>query len=137
MQDSDFLVFEESYFVDPKNIKLFAEVAGDPNPIHQDENVAREMGLTAPIAHGMFIYSYLLRRLDEYLEVLSSKNSKKYKLQEARCRFNNPVAVKNTYKSRLEVTSHTEQELKVTALFLDNQSGEKLTQVVARVSIIN
>ena len=35
------------------DLVAYAEAAGDPNPIHQDEAVARSVGLPGVIAHGM------------------------------------------------------------------------------------
>ena len=32
----------------------YAQVSGDHNPIHQDEDVARSVGLPGVIAHGMY-----------------------------------------------------------------------------------
>lgn len=121
-------VFEEEYFVRSKNIFLFAKVAGDDNPIHQDTKVAQEMGLSGPIAHGMFVYSYLLRRLDEYAALYLNG----FELNEAKCRFHNPVPVDKSYKSRVEMTSRSDNEIKINAFFLDATTGEKLTHVIAK-----
>ena len=35
------------------DLVAYARAAGDPNPIHQDEAVARSVGLPGVIAHGM------------------------------------------------------------------------------------
>ena len=35
------------------DLVAYAEASGDPNPIHQDEDVARSVGLPGVIAHGM------------------------------------------------------------------------------------
>ncbi|MEZ4815423.1 MAG: MaoC family dehydratase [Bdellovibrionota bacterium] len=37
--------FVEKLSIQQSDIKIFAEVAGDPNPIHQSDEVARKMGL--------------------------------------------------------------------------------------------
>jgi acyl dehydratase len=36
-------------------LKAYAEASGDHNPIHQDAEVARSMGLPGVIAHGMLV----------------------------------------------------------------------------------
>ncbi|MBS1964008.1 MAG: MaoC family dehydratase N-terminal domain-containing protein [Bdellovibrionales bacterium] len=43
-------------------LKEFARVSGDYNPIHQDEAVAKSMGLPGVIAHGMLTASLLHSR---------------------------------------------------------------------------
>ena len=36
------------------DLVAYANASGDQNPIHQDEEVARSVGLPGVIAHGMF-----------------------------------------------------------------------------------
>lgn len=40
--------------VDRARLVAYANASGDQNPIHQDEQVARSVGLPDVIAHGMF-----------------------------------------------------------------------------------
>jgi acyl dehydratase len=47
------IVHEESVKVDEDQTLRYAEASGDPNPIHQDENVAKMAGLPGIILHGM------------------------------------------------------------------------------------
>ncbi len=49
-------------------LKQFALVSGDFNPIHQDEAVAKEMGLPGVIAHGMLTSSILHSRAIEAIQ---------------------------------------------------------------------
>ena len=39
----------------------YARASGDFNPIHQDEDVARSVGLPGVIAHGMFTMAIAAR----------------------------------------------------------------------------
>ncbi len=54
-------------------LKEFARVSGDYNPIHQDEAVAKAMGLPGVIAHGMLtsslIHSRALEAIMDYREL--------------------------------------------------------------------
>jgi acyl dehydratase len=43
-----------SYPVTRADLVAYADASGDHNPIHQDEAVARSVGLPGVIAHGMF-----------------------------------------------------------------------------------
>ncbi len=132
-----FTSLKEIYPVTAENVKLFAISAGDPNPIHQDPHVAKEMGLEGPIAHGMFIYSYLLRRLDEFIlekEKSYSSENKKISLQlsETRCRFHGMVPVGQSFNSLVEISEENEVFVKV-QLSLCNDKNEKLTHVIAKL----
>ena len=63
----------------------YAEASGDHNPIHQDEGVARSVGLPGVIAHGMYTMALAARAVGEWFpgaEVVSLG-----------CKFTNPVAV--------------------------------------------
>ena len=54
-----------SYRVTRADLVAYAAASGDPNPIHQDEDVARAVGLPGVIAHGMFTLALAARYVDE------------------------------------------------------------------------
>jgi acyl dehydratase len=63
----------------------YAEASGDHNPIHQDESIAREVGLPGVIAHGMYTMALAARAVAVWFpdaEVVSFG-----------CKFTNPVVV--------------------------------------------
>jgi acyl dehydratase len=63
----------------------YAEASGDHNPIHQDESVARSVGLPGVIAHGMYTMALAARAVSAWFpgaEVVSFG-----------CKFTNPVVV--------------------------------------------
>ena len=45
---------EQVFTVTRADLVAYAEASGDPNPIHQDEEVALSVGLPGVIAHGMY-----------------------------------------------------------------------------------
>lgn len=55
----EFYAFPE---VTREQLKLYAEASGDFNPIHQDDSVARQMGLPGVIAHGMLTAGMMAER---------------------------------------------------------------------------
>jgi acyl dehydratase len=118
------------YFVSLETIKMFAEVAGDPNPIHQDEVIAKEMGLEGPIAHGMFVYSYLLRCLDLWLKDFNQTNGTSWNVAETKCRFHQYVLIGDEYETSVEIADQKEDQIKMNLNFT-NLKGERLTNVVA------
>ncbi|CAN5476581.1 MaoC family dehydratase [soil metagenome] len=54
-----------SYRVTRADLVAYAAASGDHNPIHQDEDVARSVGLPGVIAHGMFTLALVGRYLAE------------------------------------------------------------------------
>jgi acyl dehydratase len=42
-----------------EDVRAYAEASGDPNPLHQDDAVARSVGFPGIIAHGMFTMGHL------------------------------------------------------------------------------
>jgi acyl dehydratase len=63
----------------------YAGASGDHNPIHQDDEVARSVGLPGVIAHGMYTMALAARAVGEWFpaaEVVSLG-----------CKFTNPVVV--------------------------------------------
>ena len=50
-----------------KDIKNFSDISGDYNPIHLDENYAKNTIFKKRIAHGMFISSFISKVIAEKL----------------------------------------------------------------------
>jgi acyl dehydratase len=56
-----------TYRITRADLVAYAEASGDHNPIHQDDAVARSVGLPGVIAHGMYTLALAARYLDEEL----------------------------------------------------------------------
>ena len=56
-----------SKLVKREEVKAYADASGDQNPIHQDENFAKMVGLPGIIAHGMFTMAHLTSTLTSWL----------------------------------------------------------------------
>jgi acyl dehydratase len=54
-----------TYRLTRDDLTAYAAASGDPNPIHQDEDVARSVGLPGVIAHGMLTLALVGRYLAE------------------------------------------------------------------------
>lgn len=79
----------------------YAEASGDHNPIHQDEDVARSVGLPGVIAHGMYTMALAARAVSEWFpgaEVVSFG-----------CKFTNPVVVPADGGVDLEVAGEVKE----------------------------
>ena len=75
-----------TYAVTRADLVAYALASGDPNPIHQDPEVARSVGLPDVIAHGMFTLALAARYVDEQLGVSG-------RIAELGAKFTKPVVV--------------------------------------------
>lgn len=66
-------------------LKEFARVSGDGNPIHQDEAIAKAMGLPGVIAHGMLIASLIHSRALECIP--DDRNLRGFHIRGSETRF--------------------------------------------------
>jgi len=74
-----------TFSVTRADLVRYAAASGDQNPIHQDEDVARSVGLPGVIAHGMYTMALAARAVTDWFpgaEVVSLG-----------CKFTNPVVV--------------------------------------------
>jgi len=74
-----------TFTVTRADLLRYAEASGDHNPIHQDEAVARSVGLPGVIAHGMYTMALAARAVTDWFpgaEVVSFG-----------CKFTSPVVV--------------------------------------------
>ena len=55
-----------TFTVTRADLVAYAEASGDHNPIHQDEDVARSVGLPGVIAHGMYTLALVGRAVAEW-----------------------------------------------------------------------
>jgi len=75
-----------TYAVTRADLVAYAAARGDPNPIHQDPEVARSVGLPDVIAHGMFTLALAARYVDEQL-------GEPGRIAELGAKFTKPVVV--------------------------------------------
>jgi acyl dehydratase len=54
-----------TFRVTRQDLLAYAAASGDDNPIHQDDEVARAVGLPGVIAHGMFTMALAARYVEE------------------------------------------------------------------------
>ncbi len=67
------------------DLVAYANASGDQNPIHQDEQVARSVGLPGVIAHGMFTMALVGRAVEGW--------TGPGRVVELACKFTKPVVV--------------------------------------------
>jgi acyl dehydratase len=78
--------------LDPKDFTVtradlvrYADASGDHNPIHQDDEVARSVGLPGVIAHGMYTMALVARAVEAWAPGAE--------VVQLGCKFTNPVVV--------------------------------------------
>jgi acyl dehydratase len=76
----------KTFTVTRADLVAYAEASGDHNPIHQDEEVARSVGLPGVIAHGMYTLALAARALDAWAGGPG-------RVRELGCKFTKPVLV--------------------------------------------
>lgn len=91
----------QTYAITRADLVAYAEASGDHNPIHQDEDVARSVGLPGVIAHGMFTMALAARAVSAWFpgaEVLSLG-----------CKFTSPVVVPAEGAVEIEVAGEASE----------------------------
>ena len=73
----------QEYVVRRSDLVAYAEASGDRNPIHQDESIARLVGLPGVIAHGMYTMALAARAVATWTDDAE--------VVELGCKFTAPV----------------------------------------------
>jgi acyl dehydratase len=93
----------------------YAAASGDHNPIHQDDEVARSVGLPGVIAHGMYTMALAARAVAEWFPGAE--------LVSIGCKFTNPVAVPADGGVDVEVAGESSEADGLTTVALTVTSG--------------
>ena len=109
----------------------YAEASGDHNPIHQDDEIARSVGLPGVIAHGMYTMALAARAVGEWFpgaEVVSLG-----------CKFTNPVVVPAEGGVDVEITGEAKEPVDglttvVLAVTCEGQKVLGMPKAVVRAS---
>ncbi len=76
----------KSFIINRAALVAYANASGDQNPIHQNEEFAKSVGLENVIAHGM----YTMGLVGQYISSVAGSSSK---VREFAARFTKPVVV--------------------------------------------
>lgn len=109
----------QTFTITRADLVAYAEASGDHNPIHQDEEVARSVGLPGVIAHGMYTMALAARAVETWFpgaEVVSFG-----------CKFTNPVVVPADGGTTIEISGDTaEAEGQTTVSLTVTCDGQKV-----------
>lgn len=114
--------------VSAESLAAFAALSGDVNPLHVDDEFARERGFPGPVAHGLLVASFFSRLVGTMLP------GRDCLLQQVRFDFKAPVTAGEALIFSVEVVQKVEA---VKALVLDARAtGEEgLVRVVGRIQV--
>jgi len=76
---------KRTFTITRADLVRYAEASGDHNPIHQDDDVARSVGLPGVIAHGMYTMALAARAVADWYPGAE--------LVSLGCKFTSPVVV--------------------------------------------
>ena len=100
----------KTFSITRADLVRYAAASGDHNPIHQDEAVARSVGLPGVIAHGMFTMALAARAVQEWFPDAEVGN--------LGCKFTNPVVVPAEGAVEIEVAGEVKEADGVTTIAL-------------------
>lgn len=106
-----------------RDVETFAEISGDKNPVHLDENYARQTRFGQRIAHGGFTFAIISAALGTQLPgpgtVYMSQNLK----------FVKPVLFDDTITANVEITAiRADKGILTLKTECTNQNGEKIAE---------
>jgi acyl dehydratase len=96
-------------------VTRYAAASGDHNPIHQDDGVARSVGLPGVIAHGMYTMALTARAVADWFPGAE--------LVSLGCKFTNPVAVPAEGAAHIEIAGEASEADGLTTVALTVTSG--------------
>lgn len=109
-----------------EELKAYADASGDQNPIHQDDEFARSVGLPSVIVHGMMSMSLLSNYLRE--------TATEYEVKKFRTKFRKITQPDVPLHLNGEIRSQSDQLVSV-SVWIENEAGEKLTEGEAELSL--
>ncbi|WP_407312830.1 MaoC family dehydratase [Desulfosporosinus sp. SB140] len=111
----------------PMQIRQYAEASGDFNPIHLDDNYARQAGLGGVIAHGMLLMAQLAAMLTDWI-------GEEGGIAKLEVRFEQMVRPGDTILCSGSIRARSENIL-VCDLTVVNDSGERVLSGLAHITI--
>ncbi len=125
------MTHQTEHVITEKDIELFAEVSGDRNPLHMDEEFAKKTPFGQRIAHGALTASYISGILGNDLPGPGSI------FVGLNMRFRRPVYIGSHVTVKVEVTEMKERGNRVTLKVSCNVDGKAAISGEAMVMVPN
>ncbi|NQY96587.1 MAG: MaoC family dehydratase [Henriciella sp.] len=123
------MTHQTEHVITEKDIELFAEVSGDRNPLHMDEEFAKQTAFGQRIAHGALTASYISGILGNDLPGPGSI------FVGLNMRFRRPVYIGSHVTVKVEVTEMKERGNRVTLKVSCNVDGKAAISGEAMVMV--
>jgi acyl dehydratase len=109
-----------------EQLRRYAEASGDYNPIHLDEQAARQVGLDGVIAHGMLSMAFLGQFVTQQIANIPGA-----RIEDLKVRFLNMVRLGDILTCQGTVKARTTREDLGQSIAIEcwaqNQKGDKVT----------
>jgi acyl dehydratase len=109
-----------------EQLRRYAEASGDYNPIHLDEQAARQVGLDGVIAHGMLSMAFLGQFVTQQIATIPGA-----RIEDLKVRFLNMVRLGDILTCQGTVKARTTREDLGQSIVIEcwaqNQKGDKVT----------
>ena len=119
-----------------EQLRRYSEASGDFNPIHLDEQAAKQVGLDGVIAHGMLSMAFLGQFVNQQIANIPGA-----RIEHLKVRFLNMVRLGDTLTCLGKVKTRTTHEDLSQSIAIEcwvqNQKGEKATSGEAVVTLMN
>ena len=120
-------VYEQ--IIDDKQVRAFAEVSGDRNPIHLDDAVAAKSKFGQRIAHGAILFGLISKVLGMDLPGLGTV----YLSQT--CNFKLPVFIGDTVRLEARIVELLPKSIANISTIITKQTGEVVMDGMAQVKL--
>jgi 3-hydroxybutyryl-CoA dehydratase len=121
---------EMTVMITEKTVQQFAEMSGDFNPIHMDEEFASTTKFKRRIAHGMISGAFISRALNERIGAGGIYLAQTMK-------FAGPVFIDDTITIELEVTNlRKDRGIAIVSTNVKNQRGEFCVKGDATIMLV-
>lgn len=117
--------------VSDRDIQLFAEVTGDTNPVHLDEDFAQQTAFGGRIAHGMLSAGLISAAIGTHLPGPGAI------YLDQQLKFRQPIRPGDEVETRITVTDINARRRRVTLSTDCYVDGRKVTQGEAIVMVDN
>lgn len=115
-----------------EQLKGYAQASGDNNPIHLDEEIAKEAGLPGVIAHGMVIAAMIAERSRKFVEDEIAVDG--WGIKGMSFRFRTMVLVGDVITVSAAIKQNTPQMLSLD-LQAKNQRGDVVATAVTKYGL--
>jgi len=110
--------FTYSQLIDDKLVRAFADLSGDHNPIHLDDEVAKKSRFGQRIAHGAILFSIISKVLGMDMPGQGSVYLNQL------CNFKLPVFIGDTVTAELKITELLPKSVAKVSTIIKKQTGE-------------